>query len=222
METVKPPKSSKTFVFSRRGAEIPAGLSESTLWPAGRDVEITEQHIANAEFTGAACASLRLETALLERVRFTETVFGTITMKDVRLVNCDLANVSCRALNLIRVEFIDCRMTGFSGGEVDAQDVLFAEGDGRYSQFRFSRFKSAEFDSCQFEDADFQGTDLTGSIFRSCNLRNVEMGKAKLFDADLRGSVVEGLHVGVEGLRGATVDASQAMQFALLLGIKIL
>jgi uncharacterized protein YjbI with pentapeptide repeats len=222
METVKPPKSAKKFVFSRRGAEIPSDLPETEIWPAGRDVEITEQHIANAEYIGRALSSLRLETAILDRVRFTGTAFGTITMKDVRLVNCDLANVNCRALNLIRVEFIDCRMTGFTGGEVDAQDVLFAEGDGRYSQFRFSRFKSAEFDSCQFEDADFQGTDFTGSVFRNCNLRNVEMGKAKLFDADLRGSMVEGLHVGVEGLRGATVDPSQAMQFALLLGIRIL
>ena len=193
----------KEFVFARRAAEVPPGLDSVS--------EVDPE------------SSLGLEGALLRRVRLAERSFHSISLRDVRLVGCDLANVSTRALSLIRVEFIDCRMTGFTGGDVVAQDVLFSECDGRYAQFRFSKMnKGVEFDSCHVEDADFGGTDLTGSVFRGCNLRNVEMGKARLMDADLRGSRVEGLHVGAEGLRGATVDAAQAMQFALLLGIRIL
>ena len=52
-------------------------------------------------------------------------------------------------------------------------------------------------------------------------MRNVEMGKAKLYDADLRGSMVEGMQIGLEGLRGAVVDPAQAMSLALLMGIRI-
>ncbi len=196
-------KKNKEFVFSRRAAEVPPDLDFVS--------EVGED------------SALRLESVALRRVRLAERSFHSITLRDVRLVGCDLANVSTRALSLIRVEFVDCRMTGFTGGDVEARDVLFSECDGRYAQFRFSKMnKGVEFDSCQLEDADFGGTDLTGSLFRGCNLRNVEMGKARLMDADLRGSRVEGLHIGAEGLRGATVDAAQAMQFALLLGIRIL
>ena len=101
-------------------------------------------------------------------------------MKDVRLVNCDLANLVTHGLELVRVEFVNCRMTGLRGGEADCQDILVSEGDQRYCQFRYGRFKSAEFDSCNFEDADFQGTDLSGSRFRRCRLRNAEMSEVKL------------------------------------------
>ncbi len=67
-----------------------------------------------------------------------------------------------------RVTGADWRMTGLSEGDVEGRDVLIRDGDQRYCQIRSSRFKGAEFDGC--------------------NLRNAEMGKAKLFNADLRGS----------------------------------
>jgi hypothetical protein len=47
------------------------------------------------------------------------------------------------------------------------------------------------------------------------------MSKTKLVDADLRGSVVDGVQMNAEDIRGAVVDASQAMLFAPLLGIRI-
>ena len=47
------------------------------------------------------------------------------------------------------------------------------------------------------------------------------MSKTKLIDADLRGSVVDGVQMNAEDIRGAVVDAAQAMLFAPLLGIRI-
>ena len=47
------------------------------------------------------------------------------------------------------------------------------------------------------------------------------MSKTKLVDADLRGSVVDGVQMNAEDIRGAVVDAAQAMLFAPLLGIRI-
>lgn len=207
----------KKFVFSRREAEIPEELTEG----GALAERIVEQRVTGADWRGRTGASLRVENSVLERVCLAECRFGSLMMRDVRLVNCDLANLQIRGWALTRVEFIDCRMTGLTAAETEALDVLAREGDLRYSQFRDSRFRSTEFDGCNLEEADFQGTDLTGTVFRKCNMRNVEMGQARLPDADLRGSAVEGLHIGVEGLRGAVVDPAQAMQFALLLGIRI-
>jgi uncharacterized protein YjbI with pentapeptide repeats len=44
---------------------------------------------------------------------------------------------------------------------------------------------------------------------------------AKLAEADLRGSQIEGLRLNAADVFGATVDAAQAMVLARLLGIKI-
>jgi uncharacterized protein YjbI with pentapeptide repeats len=214
-------KQGKKFVFSRQEPDLPEELDAATGFPDQREIFVAEQSITGAELKNRTGGNLRVESAVLERVNLGDSSFGTIVLKDVRLVSCELANLRARAMTLVRVEFIDCRMTGLSGGDVDAQDLLIRDGDQRYCQFRSSKFKSAEFDGCNFEDGDFQDTDFTGAIFRRCNLRNVEMGKARLQDADLRGSTVEALHIELEGLRGAIVDPAQAMSFALLMGIRI-
>lgn len=211
-------KPSKKFVFSRREPEIPFDLSPANATTGG---PIFEQHLIGADARGLQTRELRIEASTLERLNMAGSSFTTVTIKDARLINCDLANLTTRGLTLLRVELIDCRITGLSGGDVDAQDVLIRDGDQRYSQIRASRFRNTEFDNCNFEESDFQGTDFTGTVFRRCNLRNVEMGNARLPNADLRGSIVEGLHIAVEGLRGAVVDPSQAMTFALLLGLRI-
>jgi uncharacterized protein YjbI with pentapeptide repeats len=217
-------RGSKKFVFSRREPDLPAEWAVEArpdAWIEGRDIAISERRVDGQKWEGHTAGTLNLEGCILERVSLANCAFGSIRMKDVRLAECDLANLETRGLTLIRVELLQCRMTGLRAGEADCQDVLIGEGDQRYSLFRFSRFRSAEFDSCNFEEADFQGTDLSGARFRKCNLRNAEMSKVKLPNADLRGSLVEGLRLNAEDLRGATVDAAQALIFAGLLGIRI-
>jgi uncharacterized protein YjbI with pentapeptide repeats len=210
----------KKFVFSRRKPDIPNELRAADL-PQSHDISIAERLLRETKIDVQNAGTLHIEASILERVILANSTFGSVVMKDVRLLGCDLANLQTRALSLIRVEFINCRMTGLRTGEAECQDVLIHEGDQRYSQFRYAKFRSAEFDSCNFEEADFQGANLSGSIFRKCNLRNAEMSKVKLLNADLRGSRIDGLHLNAEDVRGAVVDLPQAMIFASLLGIRI-
>lgn len=214
-------KHGKKFEFSRAKPDLPDELDPASAFPEQREIFIAEQSITGAELKHRSGGNLRLDSCVLERVNLADSSFGTVVLKDVRLANCELANLRAQVMTLVRVEFVDCRMTGLSGGTVDAQDLLIRDGDQRYCQFRDSKFKSTEFDGCNFEEADFQDTDFTGAIFRRCNLRKVEMGKARLYDADLRGSDVESMHIELDGLRGAVVDPAQAMSFALLMGIRI-
>lgn len=214
----------KKFVFNRRTPEIPKEMAvtpDAAVLFEPYDVSIADRLIEGTRIESRAAGTLRIESSVLEGVSLAGSSFAAIIWKDVRLVRCDLANLETRSLNLTRVEFIDCRMTGLRAGEADCRDVLVSAGDQRYCQFRFSRFKSAEFDACNFAEADFQGTDLSGSIFRRCSLLNAEMSKVRLVNADLRGSTIEGLQLNAEDIRGAVVDASQAMIFASLLGIRI-
>jgi len=214
----------KKFVFSRRQPDLPSEMTaadDAANLFEPHDISIAERLVEGMRMEGRAVGTLRIEASMLEKVSLANCSFGSIACKDVRLIGCDLANLETRGLSLRRVEFINCRMTGFHAGKADCQDVLISEGDQRYSLFRFSRFQSAEFDSCNFGEADFQGTDLSGARFRNCNLQNAEMSKVKLVNTDLRGSRVEGLRLNAEDIRGAVVDLPQAMIFASLLGIRI-
>jgi uncharacterized protein YjbI with pentapeptide repeats len=217
-------RSPKKIVFSRREPDLPHALepaADAAVLFEPHDVSIVDSSIEGLRVETRTAGSLRIESSVLERVSLAGSIFSSILCKDVRLIRCDLANLATRSLTLLRVEFIDCRMTGLQAGEAGCQDILLSAGDQRYCQFRYSRFKSAEFDSCNFAEADFQGSDLSGSVFRRCNLQGAEMSKARLVNADLRGSAVEGLQLNAEDIRGAVVDPSQAMIFASLLGIRI-
>ena len=215
---------SKKFVFHRRPPDFTPALplaQGGTALFAPRDISIDDVRMQGIKMEGRAASTLRVNASVLDHVSLANSSFASIVLKDVRLIDCDLANLETRSLSLVRVEVIRCRMTGFRAGKADGQDILISEGDQRYCQFRFSRLRSAEFDSCNFEEADFQGTDLSGARFRKCNLRNAEMTKVKLVNADLRGSSVEELKLNAEDIRGAVVDLSQAMIFASLLRIRI-
>jgi uncharacterized protein YjbI with pentapeptide repeats len=214
----------KKFVFARREPDLPSELTPTVDAAAlfqPHDISITDHLLEEGRVENLKTGTLRVESSVFNKVVLANNSFDSIRCKDVRFASCDFANLETRGLTLIRVEFINCRMTGFRAGKADCQDVLIREGDQRYSQFRFGQFKSAEFDSCNFAEADFHGTDLSGSIFRQCNLRSAEMSKVKLLNADLRGSIVEGLQLNAEDIRGAVVDPSQAMIFATLLGIRV-
>jgi uncharacterized protein YjbI with pentapeptide repeats len=219
-----PRKYSKEFVFHREEPD----LSDDLTTPADAEalfampkISVTGHSIEDIAISGSVSTALYLEACTLERVNLAGSRFASILWKDVRLVNCDLANLETESLTLIRVEFLDCRMTGLRAGKANLEHVLFSGGDQRYAQFCFSCFRSTECNGCNFSEADFYGTDLTGTRFRSCNLQRAEMDKVKLLNADLRGSQVEGLKLNAEDIRGAIVDPAQAMLFAPLLGIQI-
>ncbi|HEV8532923.1 MAG TPA: pentapeptide repeat-containing protein [Methylomirabilota bacterium] len=208
----------------RRAPDLPVdpAVADDADVLRGPDITISLKTINESKREGLSATSLSLQSCVLKRVALPNSTFAAITLRDVRLVGCDLANIKTRTLTAVRVEFLDCRMTGFRVEEpAECHDVLIAEGIQTYSQFAYARFTSAEFNSCNFEDANFLGADLQGCIFRGCNLHNADMRGAKLREADLRGSVIEGLRLNPADIHGAVVDPSQAMILATLLGIRI-
>ena len=208
----------------RRRPDLPVDppIADGSVLFRGPEIAIARRTISELNREGLSATSLSIESCVLNRVALTDSTFAAITLRDVRLVECDLANVKTRALTALRVELLDCRMTGFRVEEpAECHDVLISQGLQSYSQFAYASFKSGEFDACNFEDANFLGADLQGCIFRDCNLHNADMRGAKLREADLRGSRVEGLRVHPADLYGAMVDPSQAIIFAALLGIRI-
>jgi uncharacterized protein YjbI with pentapeptide repeats len=187
----------------------------------GPEIVVRDCTIENLNLNELATQSILLENCVLHRVSFTRSKLGGLRFKDVRMVECDFANAAAAAPKMLRVEFLNCRLTGLRATEAECQHLLISEGDAAFSQFRFGVFKTSEFNSCNFSEADFHNSDLRGAILKGCNFENAEMTGAKLEAADFRGSRVEGLVANAEDLRGAIVDPAQAMVFAELMGLKI-
>jgi uncharacterized protein YjbI with pentapeptide repeats len=220
---MKRAKVKKSAAFKRDRPDLPAEL-ESPETPglfAHDEVVIEEQQLQELELPSLSLSTFRIEGCVLERVQLAGGKFGSAIWRDARLIGCDLANLHAHRITLVRVELIDCRLTGFRATALDWQDVLIQEGDVRYSQFRGGVFRTCEFDGCNWQDADLQEADLTGSVFRSCNLARADLRGTKLQNTDFRKSEVGAMLVGKDDLQGAIVDPGQAMIFARLLGLQI-
>jgi uncharacterized protein YjbI with pentapeptide repeats len=219
---MKPVKARKPVAFKRDAPDLPAEFESAGAIGDGDSVALTETRLLDLDRSNLRIESFRVEGSVLERVRLAGGQFGSAVWKDVRLVGCDLANVRAHRISLLRVELIDCRLTGFRATALDWQDVLIQNGDVTYSQFQGGKFRTCEFDGCNWQDADLQEADLSGSVFRSCNLARADLRRAKLQNTDFRRSEVDGMIIGMGDLHGAIVDPAQAMVFARVLGLQIM
>lgn len=193
-------------------------LPEAQLAAHGR---YSQLHLAREQFTGQVAERLSFEETLLKQVGLHATELAHARFSDCRLQECDLANANWFQGDLVRVELLNCRLTGLRTIEARWQDVLFKDCQASLAQFRFSTFKAARFEHCDLSDADFQGADLSGVAFIDCDLNRAEMSQAKLAGADLRGCVLDGVHVGLNELKGAIIDPSQALPLVQAFGIVV-
>jgi uncharacterized protein YjbI with pentapeptide repeats len=197
------------------------GGGAADLLPENGEIWLQGRQVEDAEWTGGKAGPMHLEGCLLHRVRWTGSEFGSVTWKDVRLVGCDLANVKAHRINLVRVELIDCRLTGFAARATEWQDVLVRHSDARFAQLRGGVFRRCEFEGGDWQEADFREADLSGAVLRGCQLARADLRQARLRGTDFRKSELEEMLVGVGDLDGAMVDPAQAMVLARLMGLVI-
>ncbi len=219
------PVTKKSQGFKRDRPDLPSELEPARpdipLFTDHAEIAIMESRIQDLSRPDLRAGNFRLDSCVLERVQIAGAQFGAALWKDVRLVECDLANVRVHRMSLVRAEFIDCRLTGFSVTASDWQDVLLQNSDVRYAHFQAAKFRNCEFDGCNWEEASLQHADLSGCVLRSCALARADFRGARLQNTDFRTSEIEGLEVGANDVRGAIVDPAQAMILARLLGLHI-
>ena len=222
---MKTPRAKVPGTFRRDEPDLPDEFasidSPGDLFEATELVRIQETRLQDLEQTDLRIDALQVEGSLLERVQFSGSQFGSMVCKDVRLEGCDLANVRAHRLAFVRVELVECRLTGLRVTALDWQEVLIRKGDLGYTQLSGGKFRNCEFDTCNWPEADLQQADLSGSMFRSCKLARTDFRGAKLQNTDFRTSEVEGMVIGMTDLQGAIVDPAQAMVFARVLGLQI-
>jgi len=193
-------------------------LPDSTVQDYAR---YTQLALSLDDFTEQEAQHVSFDQIMLQNVVLSKTRFKKVQLLDSRLLGCDLANAEWSEATLSRVELLGCHLTGFQSGEALFQDVLFRECRSSFAQFALAKFKSVRFEDCDLSEANFFEADLSGVTFLHCDLSMADFSKAKLVGADLRGSKIDGMRIGPNELRGATIDPTQAVAFVRGMGIKV-
>jgi uncharacterized protein YjbI with pentapeptide repeats len=169
---------------------------------------------------GARLDEVRVADADVSGVR----VSG-LSLLDVELVRCNLANLDARSSSLVRTVAAESRLTGLGWSEGKLQDVAFRGCRVDLASFRFSQLERVTFEECSLREADFQDARCASVAFHDCDLTGASFHNARFARSELRRCTLDDLR-GIEGLRGAAMEwgdiLSLAGAFAAALGIRLL
>jgi uncharacterized protein YjbI with pentapeptide repeats len=206
--------------------ETPSLPEAADLEPLGAAVLLAGETVRDARLrevdsSGRRIPQSRIFGSVMEKCAFQGAAFSSARWGDVRIIDCDLSNCVFHSLEARRVEFINCRMTGVKASGSRLQDVLFEGCDLKYAVLRESSVVTCEFVSSQMAEADLTLVRASGASFRQCSLSAAEISHSVWRECDLRGAVIEGIILGGADLKTSTVTAAQAIELAVLMGLRI-
>jgi uncharacterized protein YjbI with pentapeptide repeats len=181
--------------------------------------------LADAELCSLATPGLRFEAARLERVDLSGGRLAHISLSDVEVDGCNMANVDARGGSLWRARVGRARLTGLSWTEGLVRDAVFGDCRIDLASFAATRLEQVVFERCLLAQADFQEAQLRSVRFVDCDLSEVDLSGARFERCELRGCTLDGIRA-AERLRGVAMPwediVAAAGTFAGALGIRVL
>ena len=158
-----------------------------------------------------AMPSLRFEESRLERVDLSAGRLAHLSLADVELEGCNLANADVRAGSAWRARIV--------------RDVVFSDCRIDLSSFAATRLEQVVFERCLLMQADFQEANLRAVRFVDCDLTEADLVDARFDRCELRGCTIDGIR-GAERLSGVAMPwediVASVGTFAAAVGVTVL
>ena len=181
--------------------------------------------IVEAELPDLAAPGLRFEEARLDRVDVGGGRLAHLSLSDVELEGCNLANADVRGGSAWRARIARSRLTGVSWTEGLVRDAVLSDCRIDLSSFAATRFDQVIFERCLLMQADFQEANLRAVRFVDCDLTEADLMDARFDRCELRGCTIDGIR-GAERLRGVAMPwediVASVGTFAAAVGVKVL
>jgi uncharacterized protein YjbI with pentapeptide repeats len=202
------------------------------LEPANVDPAVVESgdewrrvRIVDAELPDLAMPSLRFEEARLERVDLSGGRLAHLSLSDVELEGCNLANADVRGGSAWRTRIARSRLTGVSWTEGLMRDSVLSDCRIDLSSFAATRLDQVVFERCLLMQADFQEASLRAVRFVDCDLSEADLTDARFDRCELRGCTIDAIR-GAERLRGIAMPWQDIVAavgtFAAAVGVTVL
>lgn len=147
-----------------------------------------------------------------------------LTLMDVILRDCGLANVDAREGRLTRVEVHRSHLVGFGLGGGDIRDLRVVDSSLQLASFASATLRNVVFERVNLAEASFVHARLEAVAFVDCRLEGADFRHATVSAGLIRGASLDGV-LGVESLRGLRMPwpdvVASAGALALALGIEV-
>lgn len=192
--------------------------------PAKLNEEKPENRIDNHSYIDEDCAldlsHREYNECIFTRVTFHGNMQG-MEFVDVIFEHCDLSNVKMSECNFRRVAFKYCRLTGCDLSGSQFRDTSFVYCRGWYINFNEGKINTLTLSESIFTEGAFGMLKFKEFHIENCDLSGTEWIDTKMKDLDFSDSIIDGILVTPQYLKGVIVNPEQAVMMAKLLGIQV-
>lgn len=145
----------------------------------------------------------------------------SISLRDCLVRTPSLPNLDCRHAKLKRVEITDGKLTGIGLTGAELTDLRATNCKLDLARLFDARLERCLFESCDLRELYIESGRLSRVTLRDCDLRGANLAGARLESIDLRGSLIDGASLPSASLRSITIDPTQAVAIAELMGVRV-
>lgn len=155
------------------------------------------------------------------RIDFTQFRFECDEYLDTIFENCDFSTCEFEGVSFIRCQFKNCKFAGTNFYKCSLKNVEIQDSLFRLANFSNGKIEKISCVDTSFEEARFFEMILRDVEFTNLNFTKTEILETSLKDIDLSKSVIEGIVIDLQSLKGVVVNSNQAVQLCGLLDINI-
>ena len=112
-------------------------------------------------------------------------------------------------------------MTGDNFIDARLYNISFVESNLNYANFTTASIENVSFKDTVLRNSNFQENKFKNIIFKNADLTQSQFFKTSLRNIDLSESIIDGIILSVEDIKGAIINEFQAIDLITLLGVKI-
>lgn len=178
-----------------------------------KDETVTDLDMSNVRFDSVQFINCRFISSRFVRASFYDSI-----LKNCDLSNCDLSNSYWKGTVIQESKAVG---SNFDHG-------FFRETKLTGGVFNYSNYGSSVWESCAISECDIREAFLSEAKFKKIRLTKVDFTRTSFFktplkNVDLSDCVIDGFSVSDDfrELRGAKLNALQAVGIASMMGIKV-
>ncbi len=164
---------------------------------------------------------ITIKRAIINNTEIINSNLEKNTFIDIQFNNCNFSNTSFDNCSFIRCEFNNCKLTGCNFIENGLYDVGFIDTNMNYTNISMSSMRNMLFKNTMLRNSCFNENETKNIILKEADLTRVQFFKTSLKAVDLSGSIIEGIAVSLEDIKGAIINEFQSLDLIYLLGIKV-
>ena len=184
--------------------------------------ELEYKIIENFKLENGDIYDAKIEKSKFQNVEILDGKLENNTFIDIIFNNCNFSNTSFENSAFIRCEFNNCKLTGSNFAETRIYNVMFNDTNANYINLSMSSIENVCFDKATLRNSNFQENKLKNVYFKNnTDLTQAQIFKTSFKNIDLSETIIDGIAISQEDIKGAVIESFQAIDLLYLLGVKI-